>query len=620
MKKNNRGFTLVELLIAVAIFSLVFASASSIMIFTSKSFAKANADAGIQREAQLVVNQIGDMIIDSTGDIDFVDGTDSKELIMYNQQNDGSYLKESVLWSKSDNTIKYSKYQASYDSVNDRFDIGSTIASNELLAEDVKGFDVDLSDVRREYDEKGRVKLIVKSVKVSAEYEDEKGKVSYATTPVITLRNRMLMVGSAKDVEPPVVYELNVRVNLAGVSEYVDDDNKTNLRLRCVSTVIQTGFDNDEITYQWSVKEPWVQMDSAYVNNPKECYFYISEKARKDHLGDIVTMTLTATPPPEKHAQVKDSDTYMVSKYGGEERGEIDRREDYFIPGYVWDRVETHYYAGYNLKVNILDERGDILPHSDYLINNNLLTVYAGGIRPNNEEDSKMEFANFHCLKSAYLDYSKSYIVEMKYQVHLNPAPQMPTDPWHTTRFYVPATRIISENPVCIWDASSWSGFRTVFMGHEATGDAIKFRTDGFLKETWRDYSPYKLSLKDYNLRLKDENCGLNMEDYEIRLNPNISQKSITLGSVAKDNRYYIPFQLEVVEKETGKVIGSNYKNDIYTLLNKNVIMQNITVTMTLDPEKLEQQDDITDIKPDKIPTVSQDIKVRFVNQEEQVS
>ena len=56
------------------------------MTTSSRTFAKGSADTTLQKEAELAVNQIEDMIIDTNGGVDFQEdaSNNTKELILYN--------------------------------------------------------------------------------------------------------------------------------------------------------------------------------------------------------------------------------------------------------------------------------------------------------------------------------------------------------------------------------------------------------------------------------------------------------------------------------------------------------------------------------------------------------
>lgn len=71
VRKDQRGFTIVELLIAVAILSIVVASVCGFILVGSRSYASANSDINVQQEAQLSLNQMSDVLIDTTRSVTY---------------------------------------------------------------------------------------------------------------------------------------------------------------------------------------------------------------------------------------------------------------------------------------------------------------------------------------------------------------------------------------------------------------------------------------------------------------------------------------------------------------------------------------------------------------------
>lgn len=199
--KGNKGLSLVELLITMAILSIVMAIAVSFMMTGSRSFTKGNADSNVQKEAELTVNQIEDMIIDINGGVEFnTDDPAKPYLTMYHAEDDGSgamlYTMEEVKWSQSDEKMSCSKWKVVYDAATDSWvkDAAATINyTDQLLAEHVTSFDVDLSDTVEVTKADGTKEDVVRSVLVKVGYDDGTGIVDYATSPVITLRNRLLL-------------------------------------------------------------------------------------------------------------------------------------------------------------------------------------------------------------------------------------------------------------------------------------------------------------------------------------------------------------------------------------------------------------------------------------------
>lgn len=200
--KDNRGLTLVELLITVTILALVVAGAATFMLAGSKSFAKGSADSNVQGEAELAVNQIEDLIIDVNGGVNFTDDTAASTLTMYHVEADASTgvavnKKRTVKWDKSDNNIYSSEWFVEKDGSGAYVET-TKVYDAQLLAENVTDFNVDLSDKYTETAKDGTDIEIVRSVVIRVDCLDGTGKATYATTPTITLRNR-LMISSSPD-------------------------------------------------------------------------------------------------------------------------------------------------------------------------------------------------------------------------------------------------------------------------------------------------------------------------------------------------------------------------------------------------------------------------------------
>lgn len=205
MRKNHKGFTLVELIIAVAIMSIVTLAVCGFIVVGSRSYTSANTDVMLQQEAQLALNQISDVIIDTTDSINYGGKSDSasememvlkdsefseepteKCLVVVNKKasnNDNpSYW---FSWNKAEEVIYFNTSDDVVDESNPEPNFVD--ADKAVLAQHVKEFHVDISQF-----EQNRV------VKVSMTFAN--GGREYTTSNNITVRNRVAL--NKIDVKP----------------------------------------------------------------------------------------------------------------------------------------------------------------------------------------------------------------------------------------------------------------------------------------------------------------------------------------------------------------------------------------------------------------------------------
>ena len=90
MHIGKKGFTLVEVIVSLAIMTIVAGAVGAFMIAGNNSYMRGNKELTLQEEAQLTANQIIDMIIDVEKDIQFTDSGTSSELFLENEKS--SYL------------------------------------------------------------------------------------------------------------------------------------------------------------------------------------------------------------------------------------------------------------------------------------------------------------------------------------------------------------------------------------------------------------------------------------------------------------------------------------------------------------------------------------------------
>ncbi|MCM1048049.1 MAG: prepilin-type N-terminal cleavage/methylation domain-containing protein [Clostridiales bacterium] len=236
---NQKGFTIVELLIGMVILSIVTAALTGFIVSSSKSYAASNTEIVVQQESQLAMNQISDVIIDTTRSVNYVgytaDGSDSEQVLkdadftkdiedkcltIYNGEGkikldaDGNQVKDAegnlVFEAATDEDGNFlgngnKNYQIYYDKDEERLYFSEAELSSlsfpesdrVVLAEFVKDFNVDLSQV-----EEKRV------VSISIEYEYN-NRV-FKTSNNITIRNKVLVNNIDLEVNRSV--ELKIRL------------------------------------------------------------------------------------------------------------------------------------------------------------------------------------------------------------------------------------------------------------------------------------------------------------------------------------------------------------------------------------------------------------------------
>lgn len=228
MKRDQKGFTIVELIIAVAILAIVVLAVGGFMVVGSRSYTNANTDIMLQQDAQLALNQISDVIIDTTDSISYsVDGVSvlkdaeyggeatNKTLVVVNRGNEESNNNNKNYWfrwvkdpaapetetgviyfNEVDVTIDPSKSEAEQiaaiqtqiqDDLDAHFSSGVAEPDTPVLAEHVQELSIDISQF-----EENRVVMIAMAF--------ENGGRQYATSNNVTVRNRIAL--NTIDVDP----------------------------------------------------------------------------------------------------------------------------------------------------------------------------------------------------------------------------------------------------------------------------------------------------------------------------------------------------------------------------------------------------------------------------------
>ncbi len=204
---NNRGFSLTELLVAVAILGVVSMTIYSFMIVGSQFYGKQASDADIQTEAQKIANTVTNLIIDCEANVKYDDasgfnfatattfgdsagkdaeGNDAKGLEITNTNN------RFLIYPKTENNVRNLYYLEQSPNGGGSYPAYDT-ANAELLAQNVNVFTVDLNRLKG----LGNGKNIISFTLVY-----EKGGRTYRGTYQVNLRNDITLSGNAAVPEP----------------------------------------------------------------------------------------------------------------------------------------------------------------------------------------------------------------------------------------------------------------------------------------------------------------------------------------------------------------------------------------------------------------------------------
>ena len=193
---KNKGFTLVELVVVMAIMGLLGLAVVNFIGTSSNQYKSATKEVDLQYEAQLTMNQIGDLLIDAQKGVKYESGSSANpvEVASVNEENSitsqaaSSDSKLIIYDSDCNYNIIYrpadSKIYLRKDTVDES--TGNVVEGQEsLMAEHVVGFTPDLSEA----ESKNSINIVV---------DFKNGDKTYTSTQNFTMRNK---VPVGKDVE-----------------------------------------------------------------------------------------------------------------------------------------------------------------------------------------------------------------------------------------------------------------------------------------------------------------------------------------------------------------------------------------------------------------------------------
>ena len=161
LRKNNRGFTLTELIVSTAILGIVALATSAFMIAGTRTYSSVNYTVRLQYEAQIAMAQLQEYTVDCTDGIAWDD--DAKILYIVNG-NDVHLFKYDPDLTKQ--TLSYAKTTKAAT-------LNVPPTSYALAAEHITDMDVKLS--------KGQAEITLQM---------QRNNKTYSATQIIAMRNR----------------------------------------------------------------------------------------------------------------------------------------------------------------------------------------------------------------------------------------------------------------------------------------------------------------------------------------------------------------------------------------------------------------------------------------------
>ena len=260
---DNRGLTLIELVITVAIIAIFSGVVMTFIMTGSNTYRSTSSNAKVQMETQELVDRMEDLIIDTNRSLYYANGTGentgseikndikqngdgnsdgNKTFIVCNEykNNDGNtsqYICDVIDWDKKDATVYYS--QREYTATSSSDDSGKNDTETAALSEDeedVSAFSLDEEDsgeqnvrnvrtkVNRSVLATGILDFRADLTKVESDnivrfqLSTENGKKEIETLHSVSLRNKVKVKKPADSVDDPEPTDVGIRISYAPTS------------------------------------------------------------------------------------------------------------------------------------------------------------------------------------------------------------------------------------------------------------------------------------------------------------------------------------------------------------------------------------------------------------------
>lgn len=257
--ENNKGLTLLEMIISVAIMSIVIVTVTSFMVTGTKMFGASNNEIQLQQEVQLALSNVENRIIDAKRGIRCDDDGTQVILTVFNDKT-STEPKEYIVWNRKDKKIYYASSASDVTL--------TTFPTNEVLASNVEKFEVKLKEgtlgttITPDPSATAQpTESVVKSnpkVEIAIEVR-EKGR-THSSQKIVTFRNNITVAANEDTIYTETKNGLdskaeNVKITPQDVYVVPGESYQFNAR------VTGTGYPSQMVT--WSVQEAGVTVNNS---------------------------------------------------------------------------------------------------------------------------------------------------------------------------------------------------------------------------------------------------------------------------------------------------------------------------------------------------------------------
>lgn len=199
---DKRGLTLIEVICAIAIFSMVVAIVGGVLVISSNTYKNGSTETAVQQEAQFAANKISDIIKDSV-EVTFLGGEGPQGHYGRLVMNDGT-RKFVIDLAEGNNQLMYGEADASVED--------SAIVPTELLANHIMSFQADTSTFAQSHTVRIDMSVEADGRQYAMGYNMTARNEEVTTTSITPVRTAAIIVESRLILEPGESYDIPVSV------------------------------------------------------------------------------------------------------------------------------------------------------------------------------------------------------------------------------------------------------------------------------------------------------------------------------------------------------------------------------------------------------------------------